>query len=562
MPRSHKLVLLHTRRAPRVRALSPAAARGGIEPREPTRSSVRIALERAARAGHEACLRLPHEAPERVQWLEHAERLLQSLRSTTHSASESTCAAISAQLDDIVTTSLDERDLLRRLVVLARHAHDHTSLCDDRGVPAVARERARALGFALFDRVARVRRDPDIERLAERRNEIFVALGMRPRSTTLLDWCDVAVRIATGAPLQRALDAVSPAEAERVLAAKVRFDLLAIELNIALDDLADDGRDAGLFALTVTRALGPDLARGCFGEATAVGQYFLEQRARAQVELERDPSAAHAQYIALVGELYAQVVRAGRALAGERWDHATWTAQLRRVLGAMMLSLVQNDRPELLAGADWSLDFHGHDRRAVQAANSNRVIFELVGLWCHERITAQRLGAAARRRLLAVFEELQLAQQHANCLATLERELDEGDRSNCVIDRAAEAWRERSPSSREQLVRDAGLAGPLCELSVSVRTDELIDALYRILRRPGAERERVLAVACVRSLVEQTQAARAVLGSWERRVDAAAEGLDALGFCGTSSKQAQVDLLLLHLLLLKKSPLAACGERH
>jgi hypothetical protein len=298
------------------------------------------------------------------------------------------------------------------------------------------------------------------------------------------------------------------------------------------------------------------VGRDSFCETTAIGQYFLGQLARA------DESPARTRYIELVERLYCEVVSAGRALAGDRWDQAIWLEHMRRIIGAMMLSLVQNNRPDLLAQVDWSVDFHGRDQVAVQAANGNRVVFELVGLWCYERATGRSLEPAARARLLAVFEDLQLAQQLGNCLATLDREIDEGDRSNCVIDRAAAAWREMSVVQRFGLARDSGLLRPLHALSVSVATDELIAELYELLNRRGVDQQRALAIACLRKLVDRTAAVRDVLEHWQRRVHAAAAGLDELGFCGATSKQAQIDLLLLHLLLLKKSRVAGSGERH
>lgn len=525
---------------------------------EPPEAGLQAALARAWSAAHRACRRMPHDRPERAQWLQCSGGLLDGLLRAAAGGSPGLREALCVHLDDVVETSRDELELLRRLTLLGRHAADHVRLYEDRRVPSAVRRRGRALQFRLCDRVARVHRDPELERLARRRNEIFTALGLRPRSITLLDWCEVAVRIAQGGAFREALAGLSAPEAERLLAAKLRFDLLAVELNIALDDLVDDGRNAALFALTVQRVLGS----GYFREDTAVGRYFLEQLERAAAQLEGTQPSASTRYLALVDELHHEVVSAGRDLAGGRWDEVVWVEQMRRIVGAMMLSLVRNLRPDLLAGVDWSRDFHGADRLSVLAANGNRVVFELMGLWCHERVTGRCFEGEARRRLLAVFEDLQIAQQLGNCLATLERELDEGDRSNCIVERAAEAWRGMSLVQRATLVREACIGPHLGALSLTIATDELVEALYDVLERHDADGERALAISCLRALVDRSGTTDDVLEHWQRRVDAAAEGLDSLGLCGTSSTQAQVDLLLLHLLLLKKSALAVAGERH
>jgi hypothetical protein len=126
---------------------------------------VQTALMRADAAADAAYRRVPFESPERALWFEQSERLLQALHRTLRGADPSVRAAITQQLDDIVTTSLGDVELLRRLIILAKHVHDYAHLCADPRVPAEVRDRALALRFELFDQVARVRRDPEIEGL-------------------------------------------------------------------------------------------------------------------------------------------------------------------------------------------------------------------------------------------------------------------------------------------------------------------------------------------------------------------------------------------------------------
>ena len=507
------------------------------------------ALACAAAAVDAACQHLPEQATEAALWRTHRARLLAGIRSAAAGAGAELRVLLSEQLYAIAADADSASARLRRLLFCALHVHNLLDTCEDPRLPAGVRAHARSSGFRLLDQIARVERDLEVADLAARRNAIFVDLGIQPRALALLDWCDVAVRIATGGPLRAALAVLPAATAEALLAAKVRFDLLAVELNIALDDVADELRDPGLFALAVERVFGVAV----FAAETPVGRFFRGHLARARAQHRRAPVAAWSRYIALIEELHAAVVAAGQALAGARWDARCWQAQMQRILGAMMLSLVENASPELIDGVDWSTDFFGPDRLAVEGSNGNRVVFEIVGQWAYENALGRRLDAAASVRLEGAAEDLQVAQQIGNCIATLAREIDEGDRSNLALARAAACWAGMSPAERRLLVHTADLHAALGCLGVSVADDRLIETLIDRVRAAEARPQHALAATCLRRLVEQSGVLEALLSQWRVCVGRAAEALAQAGFCGETCWRAQADLLLLHLQVLRKN---------